>query len=164
MWFALLTTPQLWNKSIVLLTTCSNSSTITDRIYHHLKAWTKFQIAISDACASSWVTREETGPSFDWPQKRYVDIEQQQVERVTVIISFWLRLSGRQQRFTSANYRSPQGSYRANIFSSLVEIYFEVSKTFFPPESRDDWLTAFKTAATMCSDDVDVAHLMNLVH
>lgn len=140
--------------------TCS----ITDCFYHHLKAWTQFQIATSDACASSWVTREETDPSFDWPQKRYVDIEQQQVERVTVIISFWLRLPGRQQRFTSTNYRSSQGSYRANIISSLVEIYFEVSKTFFsPPESRDDWLTAYKTAATTCSDD-DVAHLMNLVY
>lgn len=42
----------------------------------------KIQISISDACASSWVTRDKTDPASDWLKKRYVDIEQQQVERM----------------------------------------------------------------------------------
>ncbi len=111
--------------------TCSISSCcITDPLLSSSESLWKFQIAISDACASSWVTRDETDPSFDWPQKRYVDIEQQQVERVTVIISFCLRLSGRLQRFASLLSRSHHHEFGGHLFRG---------KQNFVSDSRDDW-------------------------
>lgn len=124
--------------------TCSISSCcITDPLLSSSESLWKFQIAISDACASSWVTRDETDPSFDWPQKRYVDIEQQQVERVTVIISFCLRLSGRLQRFASLLSRSHHHEFGGHLFRG--------KQNFVSRQQR--WLTAYKTEATTCRDN-----------